>query len=153
MIPLQDLQLGLLRYNSATLGGPTGVVPGESQLLTYDNADRLSRVCYTDTTCNAANTHKWTYDLSGNRTTEKLGTAPLKTLTYDAADQLNASTDGVTSKTWVYNANGDQTLSTGSTNTYNTAHQITSTTDNTTNLTYAYDAQNNRVNTKTTRPA
>jgi YD repeat-containing protein len=75
--------------------GPAGVLEGQSQLFTYDNANRLRRACWTAVVCRNANQTAWTYDVVGKRLTEKVGAAPAKAFTYDVlTDQLTQTVDG-----------------------------------------------------------
>jgi RHS repeat-associated protein len=108
---------------SIDVAGPSGVIPTESMRNTYDNYDRLTKTCYTTTTCTTANQTVWTYDKVGNRLSEKVGTAAVSTYTYDVADQL-ASITGPGAASFTYNANGDQLSAAGTTFTYNTARQL-----------------------------
>jgi RHS repeat-associated protein len=121
----------------------TGLVVGESQRLTYDNADRLTKVCQTVTTCTVANQTVWSYDKNGNRVTEKIGVAAQSVYTYDIADQLSAIT-GPGAKTFTYNANGDQITSGADVSTFNTARQTTGATVGGIATTFAYDGNGNR---------
>ncbi len=121
----------------------TGLVPVESQRLTYDNADRLTKVCQTATTCATANQTVWTYDKNGNRLTEKAGAAAQSVYTYDATDQLSAIS-GAGAKTFTYNANGDQITAGADTATFNTARQTTGATVRGVATTFAYDGNGNR---------
>jgi RHS repeat-associated protein len=121
----------------------TGLVPAESQRLTYDNADRLTKVCQTVTTCTTANQTVWTYDKNGNRSTEKVGPAAHSVYAYDTTDQLTTIT-GPGAKSFTYNPNGDQLTAGGDTATFNSARQTTSATVNGVATTFGYDGNGNR---------
>jgi YD repeat-containing protein len=89
--------------------GPAGVLESQSQLFTYDNANRLRKACWTAVACKNANQTAWTYDVVGKRLTEKVGAAPAKAFTYDAqTDQLTQTVDGTQITNFVYDANGNQ---------------------------------------------
>ena len=125
--------------------GPAGIIPGESQRLTYDNSDRLTKVCYTNTACATANQTVWNYDLVGNRESEKITNGVITTYAYDAADQLLTATQGATVTPFAYNANGDQTTAGTTTSTFNTAHQTTSITTPAGTTAYTYNGSGNRT--------
>jgi YD repeat-containing protein len=128
------------------VGGPTGPVPAESQLLTYDSSYRLRKQCWSNTACVTANQTAWTYDQVGNRLTEKIGAAPVTNYTYDPlTDQLQSTTQGGVITNFGYNANGDQVNTGGVTSTFNTARQTVSVNGTNGNVTYAYDGDGNRV--------
>ena len=120
-------------------------VDPESRQYLYDAAGRLRRECVTAGTCAPANSTLWTYDQIGRRLTEKKGTAPVVTNTFDAADQLVSATNGTVTTAFGYNANGDQTLAGNVTSTFNTAHQTKTVTTPTGSVTYGYDGDGNRV--------
>jgi RHS repeat-associated protein len=130
------------------VSGPTGIIVAESMRNTYDNADRLTKTCFTTTTCAAANQSTWSYNAVGSRLTEKIGSAAVSTYTYDLADQLTAIT-GPGAATFTYNPNGDQLTAGADTFTDNTARQTTGATVGGVASTYAYDWNGNR-NTVTT---
>lgn len=117
----------------------------ESRLFLFDAAGRLRRECVTAGTCTTANSTLWTYDQIGRRLTEKKGSAPIVSNTYDAADQLVSATNGTTSTAYGYNANGDQTVAGNVTSTFNTAHQTKTVTTPQGSVTYGYDGDGNRV--------
>ncbi len=73
--------------SAINVSGPSGLIAGESMRNTFDSADRLTRTCFTATTCTAANQTLWTYDKVGSRLTETVGSVTT-TYTYDVADQL-----------------------------------------------------------------
>jgi RHS repeat-associated protein len=125
------------------VSGPTGVIVAESMRNTYDNADRLTKTCFTTTTCATANQTVWTYNAIGSRLTEKIGSAAVSTYTYDTTDQLTAIT-GPGAATFTYNPNGDQLTAGTDTFTYNTARQTVSATVAGVTTQYAYDGNGNR---------
>ncbi len=143
--------LSRFTYTRDANGNPTGVdytngtglVPVESQRLTYDNTDRLTKVCQTATTCATANQTVWSYDKNGNRLTEKVGAAAQSVYTYDTSDQLSAIS-GAGAKSFSYNANGDQITAGADTATFNTARQTTGATVGGVATTFAYDGNGNR---------
>jgi RHS repeat-associated protein len=115
----------------------------------YDSADRLTKTCFRPaTTCTAANQTIWSYNRVGSRLTEKVGTAPVSTYTYDVADQLTAIT-GPGAATFTYNANGDQLTAGTDVFTYNTARQTTSATVSGVTSSFAYDGNGNRSSVTT----
>jgi RHS repeat-associated protein len=130
------------------VSGPTGIIVGESMRNTYDNGDRLTKTCFTTTTCVAANQSTWSYNAVGSRLTEKVGSAAVSTYTYDLADQLTAIT-GPGAATFTYNPNGDQLTAGADTFTYNTARQTTGVTVGGVATTYAYDGNGNRATVTT----
>ena len=130
------------------VSGPTGLIVAESMRNTYDNADRLTKTCFTTSTCATANQTVWTYDRVGSRLTEKIGSAAVSTYTYDIADQLTAIV-GPGAATFTYNPNGDQLTAGVDTFTYNTARQTTSATVAGVTTQFAYDGNNNRHTTTT----
>jgi RHS repeat-associated protein len=126
------------------VSGPAGIIPTESTRNTFDNANRLTRSCQTNTGCTAANRTLWTYNQVGSRLTEQIGTNPVTTYTYDTADQLTAITGSETT-TFTYNANGDQLTAGADTFTYNTARQTTSASVGGITEQYSYDGNGNKV--------
>jgi RHS repeat-associated protein len=120
------------------VSGPAGVITTESMRHTYDNADRLTKTCFTTAaTCTAANQSTWSYDKVGNRLTEKVGSAAVSTYTYDVADQLTAIA-GPGAMSFTYNANGDQLTAGPDVFAYNTARQTTSATVGGVQTTFTY---------------
>ncbi len=95
----------------------------ETRSFRYDFNDRLQGVCYTTiASCTGASTATqwWTYDLDGNRTTEKNGTGTGTTTTYayDNANQLTSRKVGTAAAVIpTYDADGN-TLTDG-TSTFN----------------------------------
>jgi RHS repeat-associated protein len=141
--------IGGFSYVRDANGNPTsvdvseanGVVSSESTRHSYDNADRLTKTCYTTGACTSANQTVWTYNKVGSRLTQKVGTSPVTTYTYDVADQLVA----VGAQAYTYNANGDR-LSVGPFSyTYNTARQTNSEQRPNGTATFTYDGNGNRA--------
>ncbi len=130
------------------VSGPAGLIVAESMRNTFDNADRLTKTCFTTTTCATANQTTWTYNRVGSRLTEKIGSAAVSTYTYDIADQLTALV-GPGAATFTYNPNGDQLTAGADTYTYNTARQTTTATVAGVTTQFAYDGNNNRHTTTT----
>jgi RHS repeat-associated protein len=145
--------IGGFAYTRDANGNPTavdvsgpggGVIVAESMRHTYDNADRLTKTCFTTTTCATANQTTWTFNTVGSRLTEKIGSAAVSTYTYDVADQLTAIT-GPGAATFTYNPNGDQLTAGADTFTYNTARQTTSATVAGVSTAFTYDGSGNRA--------
>jgi RHS repeat-associated protein len=130
------------------VSGPAGIIVSESSRNTFDTANRLRKTCYTTTTCTGANQTLWTYNTVGSRLTEKRGTQPVNTYTYDTADQL-VSITGPDAKSFSYNPNGDMLTAGSEVFTYNTARQTTSVTVAGQTTAYAYDGYGNRATTTT----
>jgi RHS repeat-associated protein len=131
---------------AAIASGPAGVLEAQSQLFTYDNANRLRKACWTAVACKNANQTAWTYDVVGKRLTEKVGAAPAKAFTYDPqTDQLTQTVDGTQVTNFVYDANGNQTQSGGTVSTFNAANQTVSITEAAIGSTYTYDGDGLRV--------
>jgi RHS repeat-associated protein len=115
---------------------------------TYDSADRLTKTCFTMTTCATANQTTWSYNRVGSRLSEKVGSAAVSTYTYDVVDQLTAIT-GPGAATFTYSPNGDQLTAGGDTFTYNTARQTMSATVAGVSSVFAYDGSGNRSSVTT----
>jgi RHS Repeat len=75
----------------------------------YDNRDRITEICY-QTTCTHNNDPyiRYTYDAVGNRLTESRPTSSLTNYSYNADDELTA-TSGSTVASYSYDANGNET--------------------------------------------
>jgi RHS repeat-associated protein len=124
------------------VSGPAGVIATESMRNTYDNYDRLTKTCYTTTTCTTANQTLWTYDQVGNRLTEQIGTAAQSVYIYDITDRLKTIT-GPGAANFYHNSNGDVVqIATSTTNEflrYNTARQLTGRDTGSGMVPYSYD--------------
>jgi RHS repeat-associated protein len=125
----------------------------ESTAYTYDAANRITSACYGAQTCAGpvAERLDYTYDLVGNRKTQRK-TAPGEntntTYTYDAADQLTREvTTGTRSseRTFEYDREGNQTRAGADRYTYALDHTMTSATIGGRTTNYTYDAVGNRV--------
>ena len=106
----------------------------ETRSYLYDSAQRLAGVCYVplaSCTGPSAATQSWTYDVDGNRATEKNGTGAGTTTTYayDATDRLTSRKTGNKTVSLTYDADGN-VLNDGTTS-------------------YSYDAENRTASTRT----
>ncbi|WP_245736474.1 polymorphic toxin-type HINT domain-containing protein [Micromonospora pattaloongensis] len=125
----------------------------ETTAYDYDAANRLTSACYGAQTCDgeAAERIDYTYDLVGNRKTQRKkapGENTLTTYTYDAADQLQTElTVGSRSslRTFDYDLEGNQTRAGTDRYTYALDHTMTSATVDGRRTTYTYDAIGNRI--------
>ena len=140
-------------YTRDANGLPTQIAATGANMLTrqftYDTANRLLTTCYQSGNCNNNTKTTWTYDLVGNRLTEKISAAAQTGYSYDNADQLTAIT-GPGAATLTYDTNGNTVTHATRTYTYNAAHQTTSIQDGTNPATtYTYDGNNNRRTTTT----
>ncbi|HEX5542621.1 MAG TPA: polymorphic toxin-type HINT domain-containing protein [Micromonospora sp.] len=143
------------------VGNPTRVVTtrggvSESVAYAYDPVDRVTSACYAATTCGpnaaAAGRIDYTYDLVGNRTSQKrTGTAGADTTIYqyDVADQLIKETvttgSGSTVNEYGYDLNGNQTKAGADTFTYNLNNTLATATVNGSTARFAYDATGLRL--------
>jgi RHS repeat-associated protein len=124
-----------------------------TEAYTYDDASRVSKVCYT---ANCSNRSEYNYDNVGNRLTENRvgGTkAGLVTLTYNAKDQLTRTSrpNGLLPEVidFTYDANGNRSRAGARTYTYDLADRPTRTVNGTTTTAYAYDGNGNRTSSTT----
>ncbi|MFD1149819.1 RHS repeat-associated core domain-containing protein [Saccharothrix hoggarensis] len=140
----------------------------EAVAYAYDPADRVASACYAATTCDehaqAAGRIDYTYDLVGNRLSQKrTGTAGSDTTRYhyDAADQLvrravhqrhaGSAPDGeehgerATFIDYDYDLNGNQTKAGRETFAYNLDNTLASATTGGRTTTFAYDATGLRL--------
>ena len=114
----------------------------------YDTAGRLTSASYPDGT-----TEQDGYDAAGNRLTITNTSAVSGTGVthngYDDADQLTTSAGPNGTTTYSYDANGNQTGSSGpngvTTNTFNDLKQLTGVTNSNTNERFVYDGQGDRL--------
>jgi RHS repeat-associated protein len=145
------------RVVSTRGGAPGQPTVTEVASYTFDAADRLTSACYGAQTCAGpvAERLDYTYDLVGNRTTQKHTTANEKTTTkysYDAADQLvRETTTGTRSneRTFEYDAEGNQARAGSNRFTYNLDHSLASAKVDGKTTTYAYDASGLRISATT----
>jgi RHS repeat-associated protein len=126
------------------VSGPAGIVATESTRNTFDAFDRLTRTCFTVSTCTSANQTVWTFDKNSNRLTQKVGTAAQSTYTYNSADELTAI-GGPGASSFTYNANGDQVAAGADVFGYNTLRQPTSATVAGVTSTFSYDGNGDRA--------
>jgi RHS repeat-associated protein len=138
--------LNTATYTRDAVGNPTKVIGTAGTVsYVYDGANRLTKVCFT-TACTADSSYiKWTYDGLGNRLTEQRKAAVTVSYTYDAADELTASSDGVTTTAYGYDAAGNQTQAGSKTWTYDATNHLKSATSGTTTTTFLTDGDGNRV--------
>jgi RHS repeat-associated protein len=122
----------------------SGAATLDSQRNTFDTFDRLTKTCFTTTTCATANQTAWTYDKVGNRLTEKIGAAAVSTYTYDNSDQLTAII-GPGAASFTNNANGDQLAAGADLFGYNAARQPVSATVAGVTSAFTYDGNSNRT--------
>nr|GID38456.1 hypothetical protein Aca09nite_49620 [Actinoplanes campanulatus] len=129
----------------------------ETTAYLYDKANRLTSACYGATTCAGASGERidYTYDLVGNRATQKRvapGENTTATYTYDAADQLTRETvtgTAASTRAFEYDLEGNQTRTGGETYTYALDHTMTSATVSGVTTVYQYDGSGNRISATT----
>ncbi len=115
----------------------TVTVAGKTTTYGYDNASRLASAAVTQsgTTLSSA---AYTWDGDGNRASIATNGATAVTATYDLADKLTATSDGVT---YTYNTDGQQTGAGVTTYGYNAFGELTSATPSVgTAVSYTRDA-------------
>jgi RHS repeat-associated protein len=139
---------------NASMGG---TLKTETQTYTYDDAERLTQVCYLPG-CSGAGLagYSWTYDAAGNRLTQQAKGTPLVTTYYfyDGANHLcwSGPTNGSSCGTvpsgdtgYTYNFRGDQTSAGSVAYSYDLADRLTSVVNGSTTDTYTYDGAGNRL--------
>ncbi|MEH1124165.1 polymorphic toxin-type HINT domain-containing protein [Micromonospora sp. CPCC 206061] len=142
---------------TSTRGAPGEATVVEATAYRYDAADRLTSVCFGAQSCDGAVAERtdYTYDLVGNRTTQKVvapGQNKITTYTYDGADQLmRETTTGSVSneRTFEYDLEGNQTRAGSDRFTYRLDHTLLSATVDGQQTTYSYDATGMRVGSTT----
>ncbi|MDF5757493.1 polymorphic toxin-type HINT domain-containing protein [Spongiactinospora sp. TRM90649] len=148
------------------VGNPTKVVTRrgdrtEDVAYAYDLANRVTSACYSATECGtgtqAAGRIDYTYDLMGNRLSQKrTGTAgnDTTTYTYDVADQLLKETvakpGSTVSKDFAYDVNGNQIRSGSDRFEYNLDNSLAKATVGNNTATFTYDATGLRLSAATT---
>lgn len=124
---------------------------GPTTAYTYDADGRVTTSCTYSTRiiggCPSASTTSYTYDKVGNRLSMQPPSGAATTYNYNAADELTQSTNGTTSTTYGYDADGNQTAAGSNTFTYNPANQLTGATVGGTSYAFTNDAAGNRVTT------
>jgi RHS repeat-associated protein len=121
----------------------------ETRSYLYDGDNRLKAVCYLVlTSCNTTTnaTQAWTYDLDGNRLTEKngTGTGTTTTNTYDNADRLATTKIGTGTTTTLGYDNDGNILTDGTvTWTYDLNNRIKTSKIGTTTTTWTTDGDGN----------
>jgi RHS repeat-associated protein len=122
-------------------GNPTRIVgPSGTTNYTYDMFDRLTSVCTPSCAGGTPSGTAYSYDNAGNRLTEvRYGNGGgTTTYHYDAGDQLT-STTGLTSKTYSYDGNGNQTAAGNRSYTYDSEGRMLTTSQGGSTASYTYD--------------
>jgi RHS repeat-associated protein len=120
-------------------------VTNATETYAYDALDRLTEVEYDDGV-NPVETIDYAYDKNGNRTSLTSG-SQVTAYTYDAADQLTATT-GAISATYTYDANGNRTAVNGDSFTWDWNDRLTEAEVGSSTVAFAYDGDDTR-STKT----
>jgi RHS repeat-associated protein len=146
---LAAYHLTLDRVGDPTAISTTRGTATRTDTYTYDEADRLTAVCYNTSTCDgAASGIGYGYDAVSNRTSQtRTGVAqPGATgYSYDAADQLRSSTAGTTTTTYGYDADGNLTTAGGRTISYDLLDEPLSSTSGGVSPSFSYDVDGNRL--------
>ena len=138
-------------YSRDPVGNPTSVVTTDgTTTYGYDLLDRLTNVCFAASCPSSSDPFiRYTYDAVGNRTQEERGTAlpdsGTTTYSYNAADQLTSQTGPTGTKTYEYDANGNESRAGDRTFTYDLANRLASTTRDGNTATYSYDGDGKRL--------
>ncbi|MGW2256173.1 DUF6531 domain-containing protein [Kitasatospora sp. NPDC001660] len=127
----------------------SGPSPRPATSYTYDPAGRLATTCTgtSPTNCTPNSTTSYTWDKAGNQRTMTAPDGTSTTNTFDAADQLTASTTGTTSASYQYDADGNRTTDPSGTYTYDPAGRLTGANLPTGTVAFTYDADGNRSTT------
>ncbi|MEN3308588.1 MAG: hypothetical protein V7603_4790 [Micromonosporaceae bacterium] len=158
--PVSAFQLTLDQVGNPTRMVTTRGGVSESVAYGYDEVDRVSSACYAATECGdhakAAGRIDYTYDLVGNRTSQKrTGTAGNDTTlyAYDDADQLTLATrtsrTGAELTRYEYDVNGNQTRAGADRFTYNLDNSLAKADVDGKSTVYGYDAQRMRLSATT----
>jgi RHS repeat-associated protein len=136
----------------------TGMPKIENQTYTYDDGERLQKVCFLAADCSGTGVagYSWTYDGVGNRLTQAAyGSSPGTTYyKYDGANHLcwagptsgtNCTPTPNNDTAYVYNARGDMTAAGSVTYGYDLANRLTNVTNGSTTDSYTYDGASNRL--------
>jgi RHS repeat-associated protein len=139
--------IAVAAYTRDPTGNPTTIVrDGITETYSYDDADRVTGVCYGGSlaTCASGSKITYSYDKVGNRLTQtKFGT--ITTFTYDSADELVSTTTNPTT-IYTYDNDGQQTGEGTRTFTYDLAGELTQVADGSTILaSFTYDGNGNRL--------
>jgi RHS repeat-associated protein len=168
--PVEGVQDPVSRYDLTldAVGNPTRVVTtrggvAESVAYAYDKANRVTSACYAVVSCDGkakpAGQIDYTYDLVGNRTSQKRSGSAGDDVTkyeYDDADQLVE--EEVTSRhheretEYSYDVRGNQVKAGGDRFTYNLDNSVSSATVNGRTSTFRYDAAGLRLSSTTEAP-
>ena len=134
---------------SISLLDPIGQSATYTRTYTYDSQNRLTEATVTN---NGMQVEDWKYgyDHVGNRTSYSvLSSGENVSYSYNAANELTTKVDGATTTTYTYDANGNQTGSTGGPSfTYNTKNQTTAIGSD--SYTYSGPDQRDRVTVNST---
>jgi RHS repeat-associated protein len=135
-------------YTLDETGNPTLISHngGSSDAYTYDDSDRVTKVCYNAANCTSPTDYVgWTYDGVGNRTSE-IRPSGTTTSTYDGTGQLDYTTaPGSVVTQYGHNNLGQMTTAGDYTFTYNAAGQMASADDGVTTSDYTYDGDGRRL--------
>ncbi|MBO3083114.1 polymorphic toxin-type HINT domain-containing protein [Cellulomonas fengjieae] len=158
------------RITAARTTTPGGTQVTEATSYAYDKAHRLTSACYGAQSCEpgaaAAERFDYSYDLVGNRKTQKVTTATgsaSTAYTYDAGDQLTREVTSVTgevsgvadvrpgTREYAYDAEGNQTRAGDERYTYDLDRSLASATVGGESTRYSYDGAGMRLGS-VTRP-
>ncbi|MBB2923822.1 DUF6531 domain-containing protein [Cellulomonas cellasea] len=156
------------RITAARTTTPGGTQVTEATSYSYDKAHRLTSACYGAQSCApgaaAAERFDYSYDLVGNRRSQKVTTATgsaSTAYTYDAGDQLTREVTSVTgqvtgladvrpgTREYAYDAEGNQTRAGDERYTYNLDRSLASATVGGRSTQYAYDGAGMRLGSVT----
>ncbi|MGH2784089.1 MAG: DUF6531 domain-containing protein [Actinomycetota bacterium] len=138
-------------YTRDAVGNPLQVVDqaGITTRYEYDVRDQLLRVCYAFACNLTPDRITYTYDPVGNRTSEirngTLNPVGTTSYTYNADDELLATSHPLGNTNYTHDLNGNQTTAGARSFTYNLANQLTSTTAAGETSSYRYDGDGNRT--------
>jgi RHS repeat-associated protein len=125
-----------------------------NRAFNYDFRERVTKVCYSVTSCTgAANTISYSYNKANDITQSiRAGTVSnpgTYVYAYNAGDQLNTVTKGTTVTNYGYDGNGNMTSAGTASFTYNLASEQTSTTQGGTTTNYSYNGDGYRLTSVT----
>jgi RHS repeat-associated protein len=118
---------------------------GTTDTYSYDALNRLTKTCYTTTTCSgAANYTAWSYGPDGQRLSQQTPSGTTS-YAYNPAGQLTSRSGADGTATYAYDADGNLTGDGTTSYAWNLAGNLTSTTAGATTTSYAYDGLNHRA--------